>query len=89
MNCYTFGAKAGQTLDVRVTSLEDNAVFQIYAPGWSDTADAGPSGTSLPGTAPGTDAKRFNGPLPADGEYLLVVGSVRGGTQFKVAMSIR
>ena len=30
---YYVGAKQGQTMSVKITSLEDNAVFQIFLPG--------------------------------------------------------
>ncbi len=30
---YFLGARTGQTMTARITATEDNAVFQIYAPG--------------------------------------------------------
>ena len=38
IDCYAFGARAGQRLEVSIGSVENNAVFQIYLPGWRETA---------------------------------------------------
>ena len=54
---HTVTAKAGQTLDVNVTSDEDNAVFHILLPGGKMT---------LPGAGQMDDAKKFSGKVPYD-----------------------
>ena len=73
-------AKAGQTLDVNVTSEEDNAVFQIYLPGEKGT---------LPGAGETDDAKKFSGKVPTDGDYVIVVGPTRGNTTYKLTWSVK
>lgn len=73
-------AKAGQTLDVSVTSEEDNAVFQIYLPGEKGT---------LPGAGEMDDAKKFSGKVPTDGDYLIVVAPTRGNTTYKLTFSVK
>jgi hypothetical protein len=76
---YLLGARAGQTLTVRITSEEDNAVFQLYRPGGR---------TALPGAAEEEDATRWNGKLPDSGDYVLVVGGTRGNAGYKLAIKI-
>lgn len=86
--CWTLQARAGQTLEATVASLENNAVFQIYAPGWKVTRDS-LEGTALPGAGDGDDATRFTGPLPATGRYLIVVGTTRGGADYRLRLGVR
>jgi hypothetical protein len=72
-------AKAGQTLDVSITSDENNAVFQVYSPGEKGT---------LPGAGETDDATKWSGKLPADGEYVIVVGPTRGNATYKLTYSL-
>lgn len=78
---YAVGARAGQRMRVRITAPEENAVFQLYAPGRPRTA--------LPGAAEGDDARTWSGRLPASGDYLLVVGGTRGNASYRLRMEIR
>ena len=89
---YSFKARAGQHASLRISALEDNAVFQLYAPG------AKPEmrdfvleirGNALPGAAEGEDAVRWEGALPASGAYLLVVGPTRGNAEYRLTVTIR
>ena len=73
-------AKAGQTLEVSVTSDEDNAVFQIFLPGEKGT---------LPGAGETDDAKKFSGKIPTDGDYLIVVAPTRGNTTYRLSYSVK
>src|SRR5713101_10095361 len=66
---YYVGAKKGQPMSVKTTSLEKNAVFQIYLSGEQE---------ALPGAGDGDDATKWSGELPADSEYVIVVGGKRG-----------
>jgi hypothetical protein len=77
---HTVNAKAGQTLEVNVTSEEDNAVFQIYLPGEKGT---------LPGAGEMDDATKFSGEVPTDGEYVIVVGPTRGNATYKLSYSVK
>ncbi|MGQ0763702.1 MAG: hypothetical protein ACT4OT_17040 [Acidobacteriota bacterium] len=77
---HTVNAKAGQTLEVNVTSDEDNAVFQIYLPGEKGT---------LSGAGEMDDAKKFSGTVPSDGEYVIVVGPTRGNATYKLSYSVK
>jgi ABC-type enterochelin transport system substrate-binding protein len=73
-------AKAGQTLDVKVTSDENNAVFQIYLPAEKST---------LPGAGETDDATSWSGKVPADGEYVIVIGPTRGNASYKLTYSVK
>ncbi len=76
---YYLGAKKGQTMSVKITSQEDNAVFQIYLPGEED---------ALSGAGDGDDARDWSGELPRDAEYVIVVGGTRGNATYKLTVSI-
>ena len=77
---YKLTAKAGQEMTVRITSIEDNAVFQIY-----QAKDM----KALDGAAEGDDAMSWQGKLPASGKYTIVVGGTRGNTSYKLEVTIK
>jgi hypothetical protein len=88
---YSFGARAGQRLSLRIGSVEDNAVVQVYLPGATlptDDPTGTIAGTTLPGAGEGEDAKAWDGRLPRSGTYLIVVGATRGGTTYRLRLSI-
>src|SRR3984885_6480497 len=65
---YSIGARGGQRLSISITSVEDNAVFQIYPPGaQAEHRDYGVEivgAKALPGAEEGADAKSWSGVLP-------------------------
>ena len=77
---YTVGAKAGQTMSVKITSLEKNAVFQICFAGEQEC---------LPGASEGDDAMKWSGELPVDNDYVIVVGGTRGNATYTLTISIK
>jgi hypothetical protein len=77
---YTVSAKAGQTMSVKITSLEKNAVFQICFAGEQEC---------LPGAGEGDDAMKWSGQLPVDNEYVIVVGGTRGNASYTLTISIK
>ena len=77
---YYLGAKAGQTMTVKITSTEKNAVFQIYFHGEEE---------SLPGAGDQDDATSWSGQLPIDNEYVIVVGGTRGNAAYTLTISIK
>lgn len=90
--CWTVSAKAGQTMSVTLVSPESNAVMQAYAPGWKvSKADTEFSfdGPALKGAAEGDDAPGWTGTLPANGKYLIVLGTTRGGGAYTMTVTIR
>ena len=64
---------------VTIMSVEDNAVFQIINK---------KTGNYLPGAEDGTDIKRWEGYLPSTGDYKIIVGSTRGGTEYTLKVTI-
>jgi hypothetical protein len=77
---YYVGAKAGQRMSVKITSVEKNAVFQIYFHGEEE---------SLPGAGDDDDATNWSGELPIDNEYVIVVGGTRGNATYALTISIK
>jgi hypothetical protein len=76
---YILGAKTGQRIIVRVTSLEDNAAFRIERP----------NGEFLQGAGEMDDATSVTVRLPESGDYRIVVGGTRGNASYKLTISIR
>ena len=76
---YILGAKAGQRMTVRVTSIENNAVFQIE----------GPQGAYLEGAGETDDATSVYVTLPDSGDYRIIVGGTRGNASYQLTVSIR
>lgn len=72
---YILRAGRGQTMTVRLTSVEDNAVFEVFAPN---------SGRSMAGA--GTD---WTGELPRAGDYTIVVSGTRGNATYTLEITIR
>ena len=77
---YIVGASGGQTMTVTISSLEKNAVFQIYLAGEQETLeDAGE----------GDDATRWSGILPANSDYVIVVGGTRGNASYTLKITVK
>ena len=89
---YSLEARAGQTLTARISAPENNAVFQLYAPGARAALRDGMleiTGQALPGAGDGADARGWQGRLPADGAYLFVVGGTRGNARYRLDVTVR
>jgi TolB protein len=76
---YLLDARAGQQMSVRISSLEDNAVFQIYEPS---------SNQALPGAGERDDAREWSGELPTNGDYTIVVGGTKGNASYTLRVTI-
>ncbi len=76
---YLVGANKNQTMIVTIMSIEDNAVFQIV-----DRE----TGYYLEGAGEIDDAKQWEGTLPSDGEYKIVVGGTRGNAEYTLKVFI-
>ena len=76
---YILGARGGQTMTARITSVENNAVFQIE----------GPDGEYLSGAGETDDATQVTAELPMNGDYKVIVGGTRGNATYKLTVSIR
>ena len=67
---YPIVAKAGQTMRVVVKNRYKLALFHIQLPG--------AEGKYLPKAGEEDDATSWEGKLPVDGKYLIIVGAMRG-----------
>ena len=89
-NVYKLVARAGQRLSLNITSLENNAVFTVYAPGAAYETDSdGMVDVSGKAIAGGDDGiATWAGKLPKTGRYLVIVGGTRGNADYKLTVSI-
>ncbi|WP_155897911.1 hypothetical protein [Allocoleopsis franciscana] len=71
---YRLGAKAGQKMTVSITSVENNAVFDIISPKQKLLKQEATSWTTQ---------------LPATGDYSIVVGGTRGNATYKLRVEIK
>jgi hypothetical protein len=76
---FLVGASQGQTMIVRIKSIEDNAVFEITAP----PNKAGQRRSLKP------EAVAWSGVLPATGDYQIIVGSTRGNATYQLQVTIK
>lgn len=85
-------ARKGQSLAItQPHPVDDNIVFQLYRPPWTihRTDDIwGFGGSALPGAGEAQDASTWTGTLPEGGRYLLVVGTSRGGGEYRLRIEI-
>jgi hypothetical protein len=76
---YLVKASRDQWMVVTIMSVEDNAVFQIIDK---------KTGEYLPGAGEESDAKRWEGYLPSSGDYKIIIGSIRGGCEYTLKVTI-
>lgn len=67
-------------MTLNISSLEKNAVFQVYLEGEQQT---------LAGAGEEDDAMKWSGELPSDGEYVIVVGGTRGNATYELTISVK
>ncbi|HKS28815.1 MAG TPA: hypothetical protein VJS44_13405 [Pyrinomonadaceae bacterium] len=72
---YILRAGQGQTMTLRITSTEDNAVFDVVPPG---------GGQPL-----ASEQMEWTGELPTTGDYTIVVGGTRGNATYSLQVTIR
>lgn len=75
---YLVGASKGQFMTVTIMSIEDNAVFYII----DNSTYQYLYGATEEGTT------RWEGVLPSSGDYKIVVGSNRGGSEYTLQVVI-
>jgi hypothetical protein len=76
---YLLKASKNQMMTVTITSVEDNAVFQI-----KDTK----TGKYLKDAGDGDDATSFMGKLPSSGDYKIIVGGTRGNASYTLNVGV-
>lgn len=89
VHVWKFRARAGQSVSLRMTALEHNAVFRIWCPGAVLHDDAPVEGRLLAPATVYEDLTRWTGKLPETGTYLIVVGPTRGNATYKLALNLR
>jgi hypothetical protein len=76
---YLVGARAGQVMTVKITSLERNAAFSV----------ADPAGTFLKGAGEEDDATHWSGRLRDSGDFVVEVGGTRGNAEYSLTVIIQ
>lgn len=76
---YLVKASKNQTMKVSIASIENNAVFMIKNLS---------TGYLLTGAGDLDDATSWEGVLPSDGDYRIIVGSTRGGAEYTLIVTI-
>ena len=76
---YVVNAAKGQRMNVVITSVEKNASF------WIETPDGG----YLPGAGEEDDQTKWNGVLPAAGDYKIAVAPTRGNATYRMTITIK
>lgn len=71
---FLLAANRRQTMNVSVTSLEKNAVFDIQ----------GPNGKLIK-----QEVTNWTGVLPATGDYRIIVGGTRGNANYRLRVSVK
>ncbi len=71
---YILGAKKGQQMNLKITSLENNAVFEVISP----------QGQILQ-----EEVTNWNTKLPTNGDYQVIVGGTRGNANYELTVEIK
>ncbi len=71
---YLVGAKRGQRMNLKITSLEKNAEFDVIAPDGKTIKEG---------------VTTWSSKLPANGDYQIVVGGTRGNASYKLTVEIK
>lgn len=73
-NTYMLYAKQGQLMNLKISSLENNAVFDLIAP------DGKPIKQEI---------ESWSGKLPSKGDYRIIVGGTRGNATYNLQVEIK
>lgn len=76
---YIVGAKEGQMMTLKITSPENNAVFQVMDANGNYLQDAGEA----------DDATSLTSDLPWTGDYKIIVGGTRGNASYRLSITIK
>ena len=71
---YLVGANKGQQMNLKITSLENNGVYDVISP----------DGKTLQ-----QEATNWNGTLPTNGDYQIIVGGTRGNATYELNVGIK
>ena len=78
---YLIRVHAGQVMSVKLSSLENNAAFDVLEPEARGSREA----KDITG---GSDISQWQGALSKTGEYKIVVGGTRGNTSYKLQVTV-
>jgi hypothetical protein len=79
---YLIRVHAGQIMRVNISSLEDNAAFDLLEP----RAKGSKEGKNITG---GSDIMKWSGTLAKTGAYQIVVSGTRGNTSYKLQVTVK
>ena len=79
---YLIRVHSGQVMSIEVSSLEDNAVFDVLEP----KARGSRKEIDITG---GSDITKWKRALSKTGEYKIVVGGTRGNTSYKLQVTVQ
>ncbi len=89
---YYFTARAGQTLNLDLSSQENNANFSIYKPFYLLTETDGVidvKGEILNGKKSAYKMQNWLGELPISGQYLIVINTNQGNSTYNLQIFIK
>jgi len=75
-------------MTVTVSSIEENAVFDVYAPGARIVMDDGMETIEGEALDNAVEQQDWQGELPNSGRYTLVVGGTRGNASYRLRVGI-
>jgi hypothetical protein len=89
VDCYQVTARANAVLNVAVDNEADDAVFALYAPGW--TAKCDDTGTcDLTGDLLSEDdTKAWSDTVETAGTYLIVVDNSKSSTDYELTVGLQ
>jgi hypothetical protein len=73
VNTYLIKAKKGQKMNIKIQSVEKNAVFNIIDPNTKTIVK---------------ESKSWSGELSQTGDYQIAIGTERGGASYSMSVSI-
>ena len=79
---YFINVHSGQVMSIKISSLENNAVFEVLEPrvrGRKEEKDI----------TGGADITKWSGRLAKTGEYKIEVGGTRGNTSYTLQVSVK
>jgi hypothetical protein len=89
-NHYFIAASAGQTMEIKLSSLENNAGFTLYGPGFRIKKDEYGEEVGGQRIFEGDEKhSSWSGVLKTSGKYLIEISSGRGNSSYDLVVSIR
>jgi hypothetical protein len=89
VDCYQVTARGNQVLSVTVDNADDDAVFALYAPGWTANCD-GTGTCQLTGDLLSEDdTKAWSDTVETAGAYLIVVDNSKGGSDYELTVELQ